>query len=711
MLIVGLSYCGTALAQSPAEAKGEVVVGRSTTGAAAAIQQGGPPSGSSRTEEQSSEEPSDNASTVDEIIVRGMLRDIHLGRLADDEISFSQPAHLSDLLRPLPGVEVGGTHSLVQRINIRGLDDRDLTVFIDGAPQLNFLYHHIGNVLVNPDFLQSIEVENGATRAVYGGLGGVVRFTTKDAKDFLEASDRDVGARATLSGGVNAPETVSGMVYGRIGRRADALVYAGLLDHDDFEDGAGVRRRGVAGRTSNFAAKVGYDLSDTDRFEAAYDRYEDRGDYAPRPDLGEAINSVLFGSTLIPTEYGRENITLAYRRAAGVSPDVAATVFRSEVDLRRDERGIAPPFGENALRSARSVLTGADLRLASRVSLAGIAHQLAYGGEASRQRLAYASDLDRNTPTEQGHALRAALFVEDEIAITRALSARAGLRWNRHEIEDRASPAPRRWDDLTYSLGIELRPYEGLSAFANTTTLFKGPELPEPFTEGGAVEAPNPALQPETGRNTQLGFRFGKRLGDAHLRLAVTAFRTRIEDFAVRVDVPGSSLPQRRTINIGDVQIEGVEASAEVRRGRSAARFSYASADFDTSKLRLDGSANAIDVVYGLREIGDTFGLELEHARPSGLELRWSSAFVRSKRAYDGEIKDGYAVHGVSVRRPRLFGSPSLTLVVGIENLFDADYVSHASRTGGLSLPGVGFLPFDDREPGRSLRISLTSTL
>ncbi len=38
-----------------------------------------------------------------------------------DDMSLKQADHMSDLLREIPGVDVGGTHSVNQRITIRGL--------------------------------------------------------------------------------------------------------------------------------------------------------------------------------------------------------------------------------------------------------------------------------------------------------------------------------------------------------------------------------------------------------------------------------------------------------------------------------------------------------------------------------------------------------------------------------------------------------------
>ena len=108
----------------------------------------------------------------------------------EDNIESKQVDHLSDLLRSIPGVDVGGTHSVNQRINVRGLDDTDLSVVIDGASQNNYMFHHTGNLLLNPDLLKSVDIQVGANSVIYSGLGGAIEFRTKEAKDLLYGNDR-----------------------------------------------------------------------------------------------------------------------------------------------------------------------------------------------------------------------------------------------------------------------------------------------------------------------------------------------------------------------------------------------------------------------------------------------------------------------------------------------------------------------------------------
>ena len=115
--------------------------------------------------------------------------------LGENAIETKQADHLSDLLRDLPGVEVGGSHSINNRINIRGLQDEDLNITLDGAKIQNVnMFHHIGNLLINPDILKKADIQVGTNSVTTSGLGGSVAFETKDGRDMLE-KDKDFGAR------------------------------------------------------------------------------------------------------------------------------------------------------------------------------------------------------------------------------------------------------------------------------------------------------------------------------------------------------------------------------------------------------------------------------------------------------------------------------------------------------------------------------------
>ena len=48
------------------------------------------------------------------------------------------------------------------------------------------MFHHIGNLTLNPDILKTADIKVGNNSVTQSGLGGTVNFETKNAKDLLE---------------------------------------------------------------------------------------------------------------------------------------------------------------------------------------------------------------------------------------------------------------------------------------------------------------------------------------------------------------------------------------------------------------------------------------------------------------------------------------------------------------------------------------------
>ena len=70
----------------------------------------------------------------------------------EDYTPAQQASHLSDFLNVVPGVTVGGTSAVNQRIRIRGLEDSNLKVTIDGARQEGKLFYHMGDLTICKGF-------------------------------------------------------------------------------------------------------------------------------------------------------------------------------------------------------------------------------------------------------------------------------------------------------------------------------------------------------------------------------------------------------------------------------------------------------------------------------------------------------------------------------------------------------------------------------
>ena len=211
--------------------------------------------------------------------------------LIEDDIEKKQAAHLSDLLRDQAGIDIGGSHSIVQGINIRGVDDLDLNITIDGISQNNNMFHHAGNLLVNADILKAVDINVGTNSVLTGGLSGGVAFETKDAKDLL-LPGQQFGARLHTDIASNDYWGGSATVYTRVADNVDAMVYYTYTDKDNFESGTGREVTGNEGRNYNGVVKLGWDVNDHNRVVFSYDKYNDRGDYYVKTNFLQAHSSL-----------------------------------------------------------------------------------------------------------------------------------------------------------------------------------------------------------------------------------------------------------------------------------------------------------------------------------------------------------------------------------------------------------------------------------
>ncbi|MGB0733683.1 MAG: TonB-dependent receptor domain-containing protein [Pontibacterium sp.] len=594
--------------------------------------------------------------------------------LLDEDIELKQADHLSDLLRDQPGVDIGGAHSLNQRVTIRGVQDLDLEITIDGARQNNYMYHHMGNLMINADILKAVDLQVGTNSVISGGLGGGASFETKDAKELLKDGET-MGARVSSTFASNSYWANSITGYAQLNDSLDVLAYVNSNNRNNPEDGSGYKSIGNDGTIVNGLVKLGLDVNDANRLEVSYDKYNDEGDYAPRADMGALTNNSISGDTVYPTEFERETVTLGYELDLGDTVVLDATLYRNTSHLARDQGTV---YAEGV-----AVNTGLDVLAESVLDVSDVTHTLRYGVKSFHQETERKED---NVSIRKEDATSYAAFVEDEILFANGFELTPGARYNHYSLNTAGSNAT--FIDTTLGLEGKYPVSDRVTVRASSTQLFQGPGLSEAFSS--STPTVNPELKPETGVNSEVGLSFEDRqiAGLDRLNASVTLFRTDINDY---INDEGDGVLN----NVGDYQINGFEA----RTGLALNDFS-ASLSYSRSRSRHNETREVIS-----REVGDSIALSLNQAIPSyDLSLNWTST-ATLKEKYTG--KPAYDVHNVSASwAPK--SVEGLSVTAGIENIFDEYYASHASRTGDATHPYFGFLNLNDYEPGRNVKLTVS---
>ncbi len=656
--------------------------------------------------------------------------------LKGEDIANKQADHLSDLLRTIAGVDVGGAHSLNQRITIRSMDDKDLNISIDGAAQNTYMYHHMGNLQIHSDILKSVDIDLGTNSVINGGLGGSVRFETKEAAELLK-QDQKFGGRIHASTGNNSGRNYSVTGYGLLTDNLDVLAYYNVVNRDDYEVGGSQIKdsegneiagtdgtvKGLEGELDDMLVKLGWDLNENQRLSLSYESYTDQGDYSYRPDMGLATDIAITNSLKVPllwpTEFTRETFTLNYALNWGDASELTATAFSNISELQRDESGwLQNPDYADWAGKVKGEAKNSGLNILAQTSIDGLItdldqHDFIYGIDHTIHHTDYqANYVSGNTDISDEKITSTALFIQDRIALGYGFTVIPGVRYVSYEIDSKVVNDT--YKDTAFALAAEYQVNDSLLFKASTTEIFKGPEIGEVFTGAGLRDKENQNIDAERGRNSELAFAYQTPIfGDDTFSLGATVFNTKINDYIYDIAaVPNGGPRDSWKDNIGDMEIDGVEAYLGYEKGALNAQISFSSAD---SELDAFSDYGSLDGARLDRKQGDTLSGHVRYfIEHINVALNWEVLNVDKLEAgldLDGasldNAKQGYTVHNISARwEPNML--EGMALLVGVDNMFDEYYSSQSSRTGVSFHPRFGDLFLTDYEPGRNIKASVS---
>ncbi|MBD9356118.1 TonB-dependent receptor plug domain-containing protein [Methylomonas albis] len=219
-----------------------------------------------------SDTDTDNTVLMDEVNVKGKAIKSAARQTVEDTPSTS----IKDVFEKNISVGVGGPTASAQKVFVNGIEETNLNVQIDGARQVNNLWHHNANLLLDPGVLKAVSVDAGvaAADAGPGALGGSLRYETKDVDDFLQPG-RDYGA--FLSGGFASnldTFTKSGAAYGRY-RDVEAMGYASHAEGANYTAGNSDTVQGTGANLLSALGKLAYTAEGGHRFEASAQHLSD----------------------------------------------------------------------------------------------------------------------------------------------------------------------------------------------------------------------------------------------------------------------------------------------------------------------------------------------------------------------------------------------------------------------------------------------------
>lgn len=624
----------------------------------------------------------------------------------EDYTPAQQASHLSDFLNVVPGVTVGGTSAINQRIRIRGLEDSNLKVTIDGARQEGKLFYHMGDLTLDPDLLKQADVSVGNNSVTLGNdaIGGAVAFKTVDAADLLKPGQK-IGAKVHAGYASNNDELLtSATVFAAPTDNIDLLAYYGKRDTNSGEDGNG-RELFEDSKSENILLKAGAYIADDHHIGANFSSTEKKGIFPFRPDFPSSPNTG--GLKVIPQQVKRDTYGIDYKfNPSNPLVNVDTNVYQTKTQILRDSSYVGS-FDFNA----EVQTTGAKIQNTSDIATNVGTHKLVSGIEHYKKE----SEMERNfVKTGSDEATNTSVYLEDQWTNGK-FSLTPGVRYDRYKSPEFIAGG-KTYDNVVGALAASYEIAPLTQVFASYTQLFNGPDLSQTiFNSDGDKTYVNNNLKAEEGSNAEVGIVTTLRdltvAGDA-LQLSGKYFETDIENYIefvrsgknrVGLDcVTGLSGGEcQGVINKDeDYKIKGVELAADYKMNDFSMGLSYARA-----RSKGENTGYSIPSVTGSSsESGDKYMVNLAYSPTETTDIGWRSTYVASVMPNTGANdieKPSYDVHDIFMNySPRQI--EGLKATVGVYNLFDEAYASHSSRLNPIDDVATDF------EKGRNIKASLT---
>ncbi|WP_352338499.1 TonB-dependent receptor [Psychrobacter sp. 16-MNA-CIBAN-0192] len=622
----------------------------------------------------------------------------------EDYTPAQQASHLSDFLNVVPGVTVGGTSAVNQRIRIRGLEDSNLKVTIDGARQEGKLFYHMGDLTLDPDLLKQADVAVGNNSVTLGNdaLGGAVAFKTVDAADLLKPGQK-IGAKLHAGYASNNDELLtSATVFAAPTDNIDLLAYYGKRDTNSGEDGNG-RELFEDSKSENILLKAGAYIANDHHIGASFSRTEKKGIFPFRPDFPSRNDAP------IPQQVKRDTYGIDYKfNPSNPLIDIDTNVYQTKTRILRDSEYLTKPGFDF---DAQVKTTGAKIQNTSVIDTNIGTHKLISGVEHYKKESEMERDFIKKGSDE---ATNTSVYLEDQWKNGK-LTLTPGVRYDRYKSPEFIAGG-KTYDNVVGALAASYEIAPLTQVFASYTQLFNGPDLSQAiFNSGGDNTYVNNDLKAEEGSNAEVGIVKTLRdltvAGDV-LQLSGKYFETDIENYIEFVRSGGT----RPGLNCGngqpvgtcqgavnkdeDYKIKGVELAADYKMNDFSMGLSYSRA-----RSKGENTGYSIPSVTGSSsESGDKYMVNLAYSPTETTDIGWRSTYVASvmpNTAANDIKKPSYNVHDVFMNySPKQV--EGLKATVGVYNIFDEAYASHSSRLNPIDDVATDF------EKGRNIKASLT---
>nr|WP_107853280.1 TonB-dependent receptor [Campylobacter concisus] len=645
------------------------------------------------------------ANGADESVLSGVEVTSSSGGYGVDDIKIStrNTGLVKDVMRDIPGVYVGGTNGMNQKIYMRGVSDRGLNITIDGAKQNGNTFHHNADLLIDPDLIKAVDVEVGSRSVVNGSgaLGGSVAFKTVDAKDLLESGEI-IGAKIKTGYSSNNDEFSQGLML--FTAPVEGLDFIAAINHKGYDYGKSGNKRKIGGDGNDlsYLLKLGYSFLDAHRISISREHNEFKGIYPLKAEFGSDHSSDK------PRKYERDTTTLKYEYKPSDLLNLDVTTYNTRYQRIDGSKWGVETNGINA--KAKSV-----------VESGALTQTLRYGAEFYQSK--NFNKPDNHYPEKVNNY---SIYAEDALNFN-SLTVTPGIRYTHHELKSydglvgNVKSYTYKFNEFTPALALDYEVIKGLNAFASYARVFRGPDVMESMLASGrnnrgralGWEA-NKDLKATTGNSYEAGVRYQGDISEvSSYSLSAKYFMTKYKNLIVDNNAAGGRTnPIMIRKNAGGADISGVELLARLNLDALslAASYTHQKVKYKDRVAKAGGGYYTSNVI-GYRDQGDKYTFNAEYAFSSiDTLIGYNLIYFASKNTISAGNSENAKIPSYAVSDIYASYTPSsgkfkgLEINAGIYNLFNKTYASQSQRMADYT----GNPDYVDWEPGRNFKVNVS---
>ena len=472
----------------------------------------------------------------------------------------------------IPGVDVQTGGKGQAHVSLRGFDQRDVKVLIDGVPAHESYYGSLDLSLIPVDTVSKITVTKGAASVLYGPntMGGVINIITKKGGEVPETifttSFGDYNTRNYI---FNHGAAVGKFNYWFTGgyRESDGFRLSDDFDEYNEHNGLGTDFNEDGGKRDltdyikrTIGAKIGYDFDEDSSIYLSFDYHNNERGCPTEFGRYWAFSKWNQWHLNLVGEHRFNDIITAKARLYYVDHD------DSLKDASWDANHTTDPFRRWFAESAYDDY-----------SVGGEFHTYFDFGDLSLLKLGFSFIRDNHKqrdrydalsrpvwqfgdpigwqPQEEYEADTYSIAIEDEVRLMDRLSFVLGISYDLHKPQKaHDEPAPDKTDAFNPQLGVVFNLTDKTDLHASIGKKIRFPQLIELYSD---MAGGNPDLDPQKTIAYEIGATH--RFSD-DLKGSIAYFYNDVDDLIERISVAGN----RFYVNIGEARIQGVELALDM---------------------------------------------------------------------------------------------------------------------------------------------------